>query len=560
MASDTYTSDIGAILMGTGNDNNNWGNLLNNSGIQVICDAIANVLASTVTGGTLDLSGSPPPAAPSQVRHESLTFTGTLTANQVVKVPNLAKRWRINNTCALSGFTLSVQTPGGSGSIATLGAITGGAGYVNGSYANVPLTGGSGAGATANITVAGGAVTVVTPLSKGRKYLATDTLSAAAASIGGTGSGFSVPVAAIANVIPAGSGEVRCDGAGNIAISGYWSTSAQQPDGAAAAPSFTFANELGSGWYRNGPQDVRLAVGGTDILQVTGAGAGSPDVVNALSGAVFQQAGVPLLPAGMIVDYAGVVPPAGWYMCYGQTVSRAADAGLFNAITVIGTANTHGGTTLDNISPALADGAALIGAIIEGTGIPSGTTLVGVSSATSIVMSQAATASSTGIAVRFIPYGNGDGSTTFNIPDLRGCVAAGRVGMGNTTSGGLTTASIATSPYGLAGRGGAETITLTTAQIPSHTHNYSGISATGNENQGHTHLEAIAGGNFNAQVSGNTGVSGYVASVNSGQTGGASNPHTHNFSWSGTTDGGTGTGAAHNNVQPTAMVTKIIKR
>lgn len=555
MPSDTYTSDIGAILMGTGNDNNNWGNLLNNSGIQVICDAIANVLTSTVTGGTLDLSGSPPPAAPSQARHESLTFTGTLTANQVVKVPNLAKRWRVNNNCVLSGFTLSLQAPGGSGSIATLGAITGGAGYANGSYTNVPLTGGSGSGATANITVAGGAVAVVTLALKGQKYLAGDTLGVAAANLGGSGSGFSVAVAGIANVVPAGSGEVRCDGAGNISVSPYWSTSAQQPDGAAAAPSYTFANELGSGWYRNGPQDVRLAVGGSDILQVTGAGAGSPDVVNAMNGAAFQQAGVPLLPPGMIVDYAGVVPPAGWYMCYGQTVSRTTDASLFNAITVTATASTHGTTTLDGIAPPLADGAALIGAIIEGAGIPSGTTLVAVNSATSIVMSQAATASAAGIAVRFIPYGNGDGSTTFNIPDLRGSVTAGRVGMGDTTSSVLTTASIAPSPYGLAGKGGVETITLTTGQLPSHTHSYSGSSTTGVENQSHTHnfaaTGAAGGGSLNS--GGSTNNSGFT-------TGPENQQHNHNFSWGGTTDGGTGGGTAHNNVQPTVITTKIIKR
>ena len=84
-----------------------------------------------------------------------------------------------------------------SSGIKTLGAITGGTLYTNGSYVNVPLTGGSGMSATADITVSGGAVTAVTIKSVGAGYAVGNTLSAAAASIGGTGSGFAVPVTAI---------------------------------------------------------------------------------------------------------------------------------------------------------------------------------------------------------------------------------------------------------------------------------------------------------------------------------------------------------------------------
>lgn len=85
-------------------------------------------------------------------------------------------------------------TTGISGYIGALGTITGGTLYTAGTYANVALTGGSGSGATANITVSGGAVTAVTILNPGTQYVTGDTLSAAAAIIGGTGSGFSVPV------------------------------------------------------------------------------------------------------------------------------------------------------------------------------------------------------------------------------------------------------------------------------------------------------------------------------------------------------------------------------
>ena len=87
-----------------------------------------------------------------------------------------------------------VQTP-----VATLGAITAGSGYTNGTYFGVPLTGGSGSGATATITVSGGAVTTVTLTKGGSLYTVGNTLSAASSTIGGAGSGFSIPVATVSN-------------------------------------------------------------------------------------------------------------------------------------------------------------------------------------------------------------------------------------------------------------------------------------------------------------------------------------------------------------------------
>ncbi len=87
-----------------------------------------------------------------------------------------------------------VQSP-----VATLGAVTGGSAYTAGTYFDVPLTGGSGSGALATITVAGGAVTAVTITNGGLQYGVANTLSAAATNIGGTGSGFSVSVASVTN-------------------------------------------------------------------------------------------------------------------------------------------------------------------------------------------------------------------------------------------------------------------------------------------------------------------------------------------------------------------------
>jgi hypothetical protein len=78
--------------------------------------------------------------------------------------------------------------------IATLGGITGGSGYTNGTY-GIALQGGSGSGAVATITVGSNAVTAVTITSGGSGYQAGDVLTA---TITG-GSGFSVPVATVAD-------------------------------------------------------------------------------------------------------------------------------------------------------------------------------------------------------------------------------------------------------------------------------------------------------------------------------------------------------------------------
>lgn len=100
-----------------------------------------------------------------------------------------------NITIAGGSVTSVVITD--SGPILTLGAITGGSAYTDGTYTNVPLTGGLGFGAIATITVTAGAVTAVALTNLGAAYSSGDVLSATQANLGGTGSGFSVLVSTI---------------------------------------------------------------------------------------------------------------------------------------------------------------------------------------------------------------------------------------------------------------------------------------------------------------------------------------------------------------------------
>lgn len=93
------------------------------------------------------------------------------------------------------------------GPVNLFGAITGGSGYTNGTYTNVPMTGGTGTSCTATVIVAGGVVTSVIPnysiianhlqTGSGSGFTIGDSLSALAANIGGTGTGFSVLVSCI---------------------------------------------------------------------------------------------------------------------------------------------------------------------------------------------------------------------------------------------------------------------------------------------------------------------------------------------------------------------------
>jgi hypothetical protein len=104
-----------------------------------------------------------------------------------------------------------MPSPYEDGQIVGLGPITGGSGYVNGTYTNVPLTGGSGIGATAaTVVVEVGTVTSVTLPANGTGlyYAYGNTLTASNANLGGTGSGFSVPVALLAG----GGDELEMDG------------------------------------------------------------------------------------------------------------------------------------------------------------------------------------------------------------------------------------------------------------------------------------------------------------------------------------------------------------
>lgn len=86
---------------------------------------------------------------------------------------------------------------GFSGKIGKLTIGFGGSGYQNGSYSNVPLQGGDGSLATADIIVSEGVVTHVSINQRGQKYRVNDLLTVDNSYLGGTGLGVALSVSSI---------------------------------------------------------------------------------------------------------------------------------------------------------------------------------------------------------------------------------------------------------------------------------------------------------------------------------------------------------------------------
>jgi hypothetical protein len=125
---------------------------------------------------------------------------------------------------------------------------------------------------------------------------------------------------------------------------------------------------------------------------------------------------------GDIKETATLVLQSGWYYCDGSNKNRVTDVALFNAITIQQTGTLIGGS---NVVPQMTDTSSLSpGMPISGIGIPVGTRIDSVDSATQIRMSNNATVSGATPLV-FAPYGVGDGSTTFGLPN-RAYLGVGR--------------------------------------------------------------------------------------------------------------------------------------
>jgi microcystin-dependent protein len=120
-------------------------------------------------------------------------------------------------------------------------------------------------------------------------------------------------------------------------------------------------------------------------------------------------------------------------------------------------------------------------------------------------------------------FGVGDGVTTFNVPDLRGRSIFGLGNMGGVDAGRITAAGGNFDGTVLGGTGGAQNHTLTTAEMPVHSH---GITDPGHIHSTGT-FQAFQGGGgtpINTMLQnpgGNTGSAGTGITINNTGSGNA---------------------------------------
>jgi microcystin-dependent protein len=249
-----------------------------------------------------------------------------------------------------------------------------------------------------------------------------------------------------------------------------------------------------------------------------------------------------LTPLGVLQPYVGRTAPAYWLLCDGSAISRTTYAGLFNIIApVVGTftitiatpavvtLNGHGFQTADALylttTGALPTGLSA-NTIYYAVRIDANTFNLATSAANAIAGTKiTTTGSQSGThTLNACPYGLGDGSTTFNIPDMRGRVAAGNDAMNGTAASRLTNPSTTLNgTYGnLGASGGEQAHVQTLTELAAHTHT---ITAPAN---------STVGGNPN-----------FFA----GNNGGSFSP----------TSSSAGSSVAANVVQPTLITNYIIK-
>jgi microcystin-dependent protein len=442
MPADSTSALLEIKLQGTGNNENTWGDLLNEQALQLLENAIAADEAIDLAGGNVTLTSA-------QNRKAILEFTGTITGNTIVTVKNLSHRWIMRNACS-GAFSVTIKTASGS-----------------------------------------------------------------------------------AVALPVGWSEVWCDGANVVYVgpSTYnFATQMQVGDGTVSLPGYSFTSDTNTGIRRKGADNGTLVANGSDVLEWLSTGVNVTGAL-AVSGAITQ-GGSRIVPVGTMSPTARITAPTGWLLCYGQAISRTTYSELFDAITVTATATRNGTTSLSSVSLDLT-GLGLEGAKIEGTGIATGTTIASLTS-NSITLSQAASGSGS-ITIRILPHGQGDASTTFNVPDRRDVVSSGRGNMGGTSRNLLTGQSGGIDGDRLGNTGGSETHTLTAAQSAVLT--YTSIVT----DPGHAH--PLDSGNYQAGTT-----SAFTG--NPGAVGNATDSALTGITVATTSNAG---GGAHNNVQPTVV-------
>lgn len=126
--------------------------------------------------------------------------------------------------------------------------------------------------------------------------------------------------------------------------------------GAVNSVSYSFTSDTDTGMYSPASGQVAWACDGTQVLASTATTVTVPVALAITGNAIFAGTtttsatasagffnGFGAMPVGSVIDYAGSAAPAGWLLCFGQSLVRTDYAALFTAIgTTFGSADgTH---------------------------------------------------------------------------------------------------------------------------------------------------------------------------------------------------------------------------
>jgi len=161
---------------------------------------------------------------------------------------------------------------------------------------------------------------------------------------------------------------------------------------------------------------------------------------------------------GTIIPWANLTLPSQYLYTAGQAVSRTTYAQLLTAITFNPTILCQNTIATISVSTDISDKTP-IGAPVEFSCFPPGTTVASKTSG-QLTMSNPAT-TTVSVSGLIFPWGNGDGSTTFYVPDLRGRALIGRDNMNASSAGIINSTYYGSNPDAIAAVGGTQSTTLT---------------------------------------------------------------------------------------------------
>lgn len=258
-------------------------------------------------------------------------------------------------------------------------------------------------------------------------------------------------------------------------------------NGSAAAPSITFGSDTDTGLYRKSADTIGVAIGGTEVAEISSKGS-------------------TFVPPGVMMPYVGTTSPTGWVRANGRTIGSASSGASERA-----NADTEALFTLlwNSYSNSVC-------AVSSGRGASA--------------------------AADFAA------NKTIGLPDLRGRAFFGLDDMGNSAASRL--GSVITDETTNGASGGAETVTLAEAELPSHTHTGTTASDGAHTHTGGSYQNRSVGSSAFTIVEAVGDPGTYAGSWNTSSSG----AHTHTF----TTDA-TGSGDAHSNMPPAFLTTYIIK-